>query len=83
MKVIRNGSYVTERVYESIEDYTEAELDSSQFANGLVEAAASTAANNSRAIGRLVDCLYGKGILTADEVLEVVEGALIGNIEIQ
>ncbi len=59
-----------------VEEFAEYALDGSSYDSGLVEAAAATSRNNSRAIGRLLDLLASKGFLNAPEVTQVLEGCM-------
>lgn len=58
----------------NIESYAEHSLDGCSYDTGQLEAAAATSRNNSRAIGRLLDLMASKGLLTAPEITQVVEG---------
>ena len=64
--------------FESLEDYAEFRLDGSDYDRGIVEAAAATAQNNSKAIGRILDLLSSKQLVTAEEVATIIEGYRVG-----
>lgn len=67
--------YGVVRVFDDLEDYAELKLDGDDYERerGAIEAAAATAANNSKAIGRLLDVFAGKGLLSASEVVNVLD----------
>lgn len=48
-------------------------LDGSGYERGAVEAASAGVDNCARAIGRLVELLHAKGVLTLDEAAQVVD----------
>lgn len=60
--------------YDTIEIYAERHLNGDDYNKGVVEAAYSTAQNNSKALGRLMDILAQKGLLTALETYKIIEG---------
>jgi len=62
------------RVYDDLEDYAEAKLDGSECERGALEEAAATAANNSKALGRLLDLFAERGLISSDNVTYIVEG---------
>ena len=73
MKILA-GKYGTKREYASIEQYAEAKLDGADYDGGIIEATAATAQNVSEALGRLLDFLADKGMITAADVGYIVEG---------
>lgn len=58
----------------SVSTYVARSLDGNDYGRGQVESAAREAANASEAIGRLVQLLHEKGILTLSEVSFVAAG---------
>mgnify|MGYP000951285774 CR=1 FL=1 len=78
---IRTDSYGNLREYESLENYAANQLDGDDYGVGRLEAAAATAENNSRAIGRLLDILAAKNVITADEAVKTVEGFFNGTAD--
>jgi len=71
-----NGRCITD--HESLEDYAEVELEGNPFEGGALEAATARAENNSKAIGRLLDVLAGRGLLNVDEVVHIVNDYSFG-----
>ena len=57
----------------SIPSYAEATLNGGSWESGQLEATALTSRNNSRAIGRLLQLLASKGLLTAPEITGVID----------
>ena len=78
---IRTDSYGNVREYDSLEVYAAQKLDGDDYGVGRLEAAAATAANNSRAIGRLLDILAAKNMISADEAVKAVEGFFNGTAD--
>ena len=76
-----NTLYGDKREYASLEEYAECRLDGDDYGTGAIEAAADTAANNSKAIGRLLGLLVDKGLIAPKEAAVVVEGYISGTIE--
>ena len=72
MKIKATLSYEKERD-ETIAQYTERCLDGSDSDSGQLEAIARGNDNNARAIGRLLEVLATKGMLTAPEITLIVE----------
>ena len=75
---IKIESYGEVCEYESLKDYAELMLDGDDYGNGVIEATANTARNNSQAIGRLLDLMAEKGLVSAEEITTVVEGYMPG-----
>lgn len=76
---MKTESYGEVRRYQSLEDYAESKLDGDDYGKGAMEAAADTARNNSQAIGRLLDLMAEKGLVSAEEAATVVEGYMSGS----
>jgi hypothetical protein len=70
---IRATSTWEEEGDETVAQYAERCLDGSDYESGQLEAIGRGNENNSRAIGRLLELLAIKGILTAPEVTGIVE----------
>jgi hypothetical protein len=60
------------RVY-NFESYFRYVLDGADYEGGSVEWAQSTASNTASALGRLVETLYEKGILTKHQVMLIAD----------
>jgi hypothetical protein len=60
--------------YASLAEYVETCLNRDDYDKRALEAAADTASNNSKAIGKLLDTLADKGILFPEEVVNIIEG---------
>lgn len=75
---IKTEIYGTKHEYGSLEEYAEYRLDGDDYGKGQMEATTDTAKNNSKAIGRLLDFLANKKLLTAKEAVTIVEGYLSG-----
>ena len=67
------------REYNSLEEYAEYRLDGDDHGKGQMEAATDTARNNSKAIGRLLDLLATKNLVTAEEVATIIDGYFSGS----
>lgn len=78
MKITRTR-YGDTTEYSSLEQYAEGHLDGDDYGKGAMEAAADTARNNSKAIGRLLDLLSEKHLVTAEEVVATIEGWVNGS----
>ena len=76
---MKTESYGEVREYKSLEDYAEFKLDGNDYGKGAMEAATDTARNNSQAIGRLLDLMAEKGLVSAQEAATVVEGYISGS----
>ena len=76
---MRIENYGQAREYNSLEDYAESKLDGDDHGKGAMEAAADTARNNSQAIGRLLDLMADKGLVSAEEAATIVEGCISGS----
>lgn len=74
MMKIRVESYGDTDRYDSILDYASYALNGDDYGKGAVEAVTCTAENSSEAIGRLLDVLAAKGLVTAEEVGTILEG---------
>ncbi len=74
MKVKVNAGYRDAREYYSLENYAGYALDGDEYGLGAMEAAAKTAENNSRAIGRLLDLLAERRMLSAKETETIIAG---------
>ena len=72
MKILE-GRRAPMEEYPSIERYAQIKLDGSVCDGGITEATAATAQNTSGALGRLLDFLAAKGIVTAADVEYIVE----------
>jgi len=75
---ITTECYGTKREFASIEEYTEYRLDGYDYGVGQIEATTAIAKNNAKALGRLLDLLVTKGLVTAEETGTVVGGRLWG-----
>jgi hypothetical protein len=73
MRVIRDDGYGDIGEYWSIERYAQAKLDGDACYRGVTEAATATAQNTSEALGRLLDILAAKGMVTAADVEHIIE----------
>lgn len=80
---IKTCRYGEKREYNSIEEYAEQRLDGSDYDVGQLEAAVTTARNNSGAIGRLLDLLADKGLVNAEDAGNIIEGYVSGSIEFE
>jgi len=69
---IKIENYSQVREYDSLEDYAESKLDGDDYGKGTMEAAADTARNNSQAIGRLLDLMADRGLVSAEEAATIV-----------
>ena len=78
MKITRTR-YGETTEYVSLEQYAEYRLDGDDYGKGAMEAAADTARNNSKAIGRLLDLLSEKHLVTAEEVAAILEEYVDGS----
>jgi hypothetical protein len=58
---------------ETVAQYTERCLDGGDYGVGQLEAIGSGLEKTARALGRLLDLLATKGLLSAPEIVEVVE----------
>lgn len=58
----------------TISDYVSGTLESCDYEDGRLESASRVANNSARAIGRLVEILQHKGILSLEEVSEIAAG---------
>lgn len=56
-----------------IQEFTEWQLDGDDYDMGVYEAVTQTAKNNSKAIGRLMEELFMKGLIDADVIKRVVD----------
>jgi len=74
MQIIVPCAYQIPDTEQDIASYAERELDACRFWDDPLDIAAKTAENTSKALGRLLDVLARKGLLTAPEITEVVEG---------
>jgi hypothetical protein len=72
MKIRATSTWEKERE-ETVAQYAERCLDGSDYESGQIEAIGRGNEKNSRAIGRLLELLATKGLLTAPEVTRVVE----------
>lgn len=70
---IKTTSYCGKLYIQTVTQYAERCLDGSDYGTGQIEAIERGNENNSRAIGRLLELLATKGLLTAPEVTWVVE----------
>lgn len=73
MKIKATPSWEKE-LNETIYQYVKRKLDGYEYGSGQLEMIGRTSENNSEAIGRLLDLLSTKGLLTAPEVTKIVEG---------
>ena len=76
---ITTENYGTKREYTSLEEYAKCRLDGDDYGMGQMEATTATAENNSKAIGRLLDLLADKSLITAEEAATIVEGYMSGS----
>lgn len=56
----------------NVESLFEGELDGNDYGVGQIEAATATAANNSKALGRLVDVLLQRGALQPQDITTIL-----------
>lgn len=77
---LKDTLFGKEILYASLAEYAEAKLDGNDYGVGTLEAAAYTAENNSKAIGRLLDYLADKGKIDVETVNFIV-GDVQDNIE--
>lgn len=77
---IKIDSYGTKYEYKSLEEYSEYQLNDDNYENGQIESATNTAKNNSKAIGRLLDSLVNKKVLTVEDAVIIIEGYLPGSV---
>lgn len=82
MKVVTKH-YDKVEEYDTLEYYAECKLDGDGFESGVIEATAETARNNSKAIGRLLDLLASKGLVSASEAGGVIDPYLVGSIRFE
>lgn len=59
---------------ESIKMYVENELNGDDYDRGSLESARATADNATEALGRLLDVLATKELLTAKDIVDIVTG---------
>ena len=71
---IQTDDYGKVQEWQSLMEYAELKLDGDDYGKGRLEAAEDTARNNSKAIGRLLDLMADKGIVSANEVVIIIEG---------
>lgn len=83
MKIIIINSGSITNSYDSIEEYIEFKLDGEDYETGILESAAATAKNNSKAIGRLLNVLAEKEIIDADDVANIVDDYIPGTIKFE
>tara|TARA_R110000851_G_scaffold56769_1_gene132624 strand:+ start:2705 stop:2953 length:249 start_codon:yes stop_codon:yes gene_type:complete len=75
--------YFKENVeYEDLATFSERILDVEDYDTGIIEAAAATAANNSRAIGRLLEVLHTADVLTEAEICLILTGDSNGGLKL-
>ncbi len=68
--------------YEDLATLSERILDGGDYDTGVTEAAAATAANNSRAIGRLLEALHTADVLTEAEIHLILTGNSFGGLKL-
>jgi hypothetical protein len=74
MNIIATSTYGGTPRHTSLEDHAIRALDGDDYGRGLLEAAAATAANNSRAIGRLLTVLAEKEAIDLDDAETILGG---------
>lgn len=72
MKIVIPSRYEADFIG-SIPSYTEATLNGRSYESGLLESTTLTSRNNSLAIGRLLQLLASKGLLTAPEITGIID----------
>lgn len=70
----RTFDYKAGRTY-SVASAVECECDGTDYDRGSVETAEATARNTMRFLGRLVETLHEKELLTNGDVLKLLEGS--------
>lgn len=73
MKIKATKTYEEDRD-ETVAEYTEYHLDGSECNSGQIETINRSCNNNRRAFGVLLELLATKGLITAPEITEIVEG---------
>lgn len=73
MKIKATARWEPERD-ETVSSYTERCLDGYSYENGQLETISDGVRKNASAIGRLLETLAEKGLLTAPEIVKIVEG---------
>lgn len=71
---VQIDDYGTKREYNSLEQYALLKLDGDDYGMGAVEAVTVTARQNSEAIGRLLDLMTEKGLISIDDAIAVIKG---------
>lgn len=71
---IKYNNYGTKEEYSSIEQFAEYSLDGDDYGKGSLESAADTATNNSKAIGRLLEVLHSKNIVSDSDICNIIIG---------
>lgn len=72
MKIAIDGKVVKMEV-RPIEEYAAVTLSGDRWEHGAVEQAGATADNATKALGRLLELLAEKGLLSAAEIVRIVE----------
>jgi len=74
MKIIVTPYYGGKPRNTTLADHATRALDGDDYGRGQLEAAAATADNNSRAIGRLLTVLVEKGVIGLDDAETILGG---------
>jgi len=74
MKIKVPANYYSKETTETIKEYTTHKLDGDDYGRGQLEAAEATTTNATDALGRLMETLAQKGLLSAPEITYIVEG---------
>jgi hypothetical protein len=82
MKVIAPGHFSgNDQEFDSLEDCADNMLSGNSYDNGILEAAAERAYNNSKAIGRLLDWLADTKQITAEAVSAILADPCGGSVK--
>ena len=72
MRISENRIGIEEEI--ELFQYVSEKLQSSEFNQGVLEDAATTATNSTEAVGRLLDILAEKGILSLPQIFSIATG---------